>query len=250
MLSTRLRQTFVTPGWRIFCLSVVSKDSDQVRKTLSPLRTARRSLTGRASSSDGGMGGPGLPQPAATPEATRHRASFSPLTFIPWRTEYHRGQAVRSGMDGLGLAGEQLPEDVLQDAAICVIERLLGSVDAHRGLKLFRGALFVDREHFDPPRGAEVRNDGRNSADLEALLAGNFERLSILSGQKLERQNAHTDKVRAVNALVAFGNNRAYTEQPGSFRCPVAGRPRAVLSSGNNDEWYAFADVLFRGLED
>jgi hypothetical protein len=55
---------------------------DQVRCTALPFRTAFRSLTGRASSSDGGSGIPGVPQPASKATAANANPNFDFLNFI------------------------------------------------------------------------------------------------------------------------------------------------------------------------
>src|SRR5581483_424672 len=59
------RQMRIGPRCRTVCRSVVSLGVVQVRRTLSPLRVARRSATGFGSSREGGKGGPGEPQPQA-----------------------------------------------------------------------------------------------------------------------------------------------------------------------------------------
>ena len=66
-----LRQIRVGPGCRSMSRSVVSVGAVQVRRTLLPLRVARKSLTGCGSPSDGGLGMPG------TPHASKHEACTS-----------------------------------------------------------------------------------------------------------------------------------------------------------------------------
>jgi len=76
MVSSKVRQTRVGPGWRIARRSVVSMGMLQARYTLLPLRTARRSVTGFASSNEGGMGMPGAPQPASSEVPSTQNKSF------------------------------------------------------------------------------------------------------------------------------------------------------------------------------
>src|SRR5207237_4612582 len=52
------RQISVGPGSRTLCRSVVSAGIVQVRRTLPPLRVARRSVGGFGNWSEGGCGGP------------------------------------------------------------------------------------------------------------------------------------------------------------------------------------------------
>src|ERR1700722_11266327 len=63
----------IGPRLRTGRRSVVSVGTVQSRKTLSPLRTARRSVTGSGRSNDGAFGTPGTPQPTrvAAPDISR-----------------------------------------------------------------------------------------------------------------------------------------------------------------------------------
>ena len=58
--------------------------------------------------------------------------------------------------------------------------------------------------------------------DVELLAAGQAERLGVLAGQELERQDAHADQVRAVDALVGLGEDGANAEQRRTLGRPVA----------------------------
>ena len=77
------RQISVGPGWRILWRSVVLVGAVQVRMTVFPFLRARRSLTGRASSSEGGSGSPGLPQAPSTASETKISAKLIFATVIP-----------------------------------------------------------------------------------------------------------------------------------------------------------------------
>src|SRR5262245_27059783 len=68
-----LRQISVSPGCWMLWRSVVNVGEVQVRITLLPLRMAWRSVTGFASSREGGRGTPGLPQEESRPTAIVQR---------------------------------------------------------------------------------------------------------------------------------------------------------------------------------
>ena len=73
-------------------------------------------------------------------------------------------------------------------------------------------------------RGGDVdrsRRCIRVTFDVENFLAGKPQRIGAFAIHELQRQYAHADQVGAVNALVAFGNNRFNTEQHRSLRRPV-----------------------------
>src|SRR6266851_8018495 len=53
-----------------------------------------------------------------------------------------------------------------------------------------------------------------------------------------------------MDALEAFGDHGAHAEEAWSLRCPVAGRPGAVLLSREHDQRRALGGVLERGVVD
>src|SRR5256884_9057365 len=67
---------------------------------------------------------------------------------------------------------------------------------------------------------------------------------------ELQRQNAHTDQIRAMNAFVTFSDHRVYAEKARAFRSPVAGRAGAVFLARNNDQRHSFGKIFFRRFED
>jgi hypothetical protein len=77
-----LRQIRVGPTWTKAWWSSVISGTDQLRWTELPLRTALRSLTGRANSSDGGSGIPGVPQLESNPTEAIPSANVSFVSFI------------------------------------------------------------------------------------------------------------------------------------------------------------------------
>ena len=56
---------------------------------------------------------------------------------------------------------------------------------------------------------------------VEGLGTRQFERFGILAVEELQRQHAHADQVRTVNALEALCDYGFDAEQYGSFRGPV-----------------------------
>src|SRR6185436_3647779 len=139
----------------------------------------------------------------------------------------------------------QLAQHVVQDAAMLEVLALLRSVDAHAHFELDRRARRGRCNDGDDFRRAAVQPD-----DLERLLAGQAERLRVLAFLELQRQHAHADQVRAVDALEAFGNYGLHAEQHRAFRSPVARRAGAVLLAGQHDERRAFLFVAHRGVID
>jgi len=83
--------------------------------------------------------------------------------------------------------------------------------------------------------GGEVIDCVADAGDVEYLFSRQLERFGVLSWRELQRQNAHADEIRAMNAFVAFGDNCAHAEQRRTFRGPVARRSRAVLLAREND---------------
>ena len=90
-------------------------------------------------------------------------------------------------------------------------------------------------------------------ADGVELLAGeavDADRVGVLAGLELQRQDAHADQVGAVDALVALGDDEADAEQPRALRRPVARGAGAVLLAGEDAERDRAVGVLDRGVVD
>src|SRR5690606_25677756 len=84
--------------------------------------------------------------------------------------------------------------------------------------------------------------------DVVGLLAGEPQRLGVLAVLELERDDAHADEVRAVDALEALGEDGPHAEQARALRGPVARRARAVLLARDDEERNTLGLVLHRGL--
>ena len=58
--------------------------------------------------------------------------------------------------------------------------------------------------------------------DCKHFFAREFQRCGIFARLELQRQDAHADEIRAMNALVALRNDGPHAEQFDAFGCPVA----------------------------
>ena len=117
-----------------------------------------------------------------------------------------------SGMKPRSLARQETAEHVLEDPAVLEVLDLLGGVDPHPG-----GELLVVRADGDLLGLAAL-----DAGDGELLLAGQAERLGGVPILELQRQDAHSHEVRAVDTLVGLGDHRAHAEQPRALGRPVA----------------------------
>ncbi len=104
--------------------------------------------------------------------------------------------------------------------------------------------------HGELPAGHELIHQSANSRDLENFFAGQPVGFCIFPSTELQRQNAHTDQIRAMNAFVTFSDHRVYAEKARAFRSPVAGRAGAVFLARNNDQRHSFGKIFFRRFED
>ena len=69
-------------------------------------------------------------------------------------------------------------------------------------------------------------------------------------GQKLQRQHAHADQIRAMNALEAFGDHGAHAQQQRALGGPIARGAGAVFLARDDQQRRAFLLVLHRGVVD
>src|SRR3546814_13980764 len=70
------------------------------------------------------------------------------------------------------------------------------------------------------------------AADVEALLAGQVQRVGGVAVLELQGQYAHADQIGAVDALVGRRDHGAYTQQRRALGRPVARRPPTVFLAG------------------
>ena len=106
----------------------------------------------------------------------------------------------------------------MQDAAVPVVGDFLGSVDADARLEGFHlavGGSCVDGGFF-------ARSQSSNAFDIEDLVTGQAQGLFVRAREKFQRENAHANEIAAMDALVAFGENGADSEESRTFRGPIA----------------------------
>src|SRR6266404_8429976 len=118
----------------------------------------------------------------------------------------------------LRFAGQQLPQHVLQDAVVSVVERLLRSVDANNSLELSRLPTFHPNRNLPP--GPKFLDHILDARDLEYFFPSQLEHFRIFAGKELQRQDAHPYEVRPVNPFVALRDHRAHAQQPRSLGRP------------------------------
>src|SRR5919107_4751926 len=133
----------------------------------------------------------------------------------------------------------------MQDAAVPVVVRLAGRVDADVGVEL--DVRVGAHRH----RAGDVAVVERGDAgDGERLRAGQAERLGVGLGRELQRQHTHADQVRAVDALERLGDDRPHTQQHRALGRPVPRRAGAVLLAGQDDQRDTGLLVRDRGVVD
>ena len=84
------------------------------------------------------------------------------------------------------------------------------------------------------------------TTDGQALATGQPERGRRLARGELEREDAHPDEVRAMDALVALGQDHPDAEERRALGRPVTRRPGAVLPPGDDRRRDALGGVAHR----
>mmetsp|Transcript_6420 Transcript_6420/g.7198 ORF Transcript_6420/g.7198 Transcript_6420/m.7198 type:complete len:932 (-) Transcript_6420:12-2807(-) len=135
-----------------------------------------------------------------------------------------------------------LAEHVVQNAAVLEELHLDERVDAQDARDLLAAA--------DVHRHLLARLQLPGEVEVERLLAGEAKGMDILAGLELQRDNAHANKVAAVNALEALGNHNLDALQVRPLGRPVARGPAAVLLASQDHQRRARLLVLHRGVED
>ena len=110
-----------------------------------------------------------------------------------------------------GFARHQLAQHILQDSAVGVVLGFLRSVDAYESFE-FLGLAVRGGSNSEFPAGSKFFDQLGDPRDLENLEASQSERFCGFSRPELQRENPHAHQVRAVNALVAFGDSGAHAE--------------------------------------
>src|SRR6266508_1847098 len=132
-------------------------------------------------------------------ESAAHRAALPPPTTMTSQSAV--GIVLSGGANrGPGFS-ENLAQHERQDAAVLVVVHLDRRVDAQQHLDLLlRSVLAADDERRFLLR-PDARFDAGNDDDLVPL---DSERLHRIVAGELEREHAHADEVRAVDALEAL----------------------------------------------
>ena len=89
----------------------------------------------------------------------------------------------------------ELSKDVVEDTTVLVVSELRLGIDSDLSLE-FLSRASVNVNYLTDLEFAAI------SGNVEGLLSGEAERLSILAGEELKREDTHADEVRSVDALV------------------------------------------------
>src|SRR4051794_35348872 len=134
---------------------------------------------------------------------------------------------------------QELAQHEQQDAPVSVVEPLIRGINSYTCLELFVICLDLERA------GAVLER-----VEVERLFAGQAEGLRVLAVRKLQRQYAHADQVRAVDALVALGDDELDALQVWALGRPVTRGPGAVFLARQDAERRVVLAVLDRGVVD
>src|SRR3954469_7944798 len=119
----------------------------------------------------------------------------------------------------MGCSRRELPQDVVQNAAVAEILDLVERIDpAHERNLLYRAVQRLDLSG-EPLARLEV---ARHPADRDGLVALQPEGPPPRAALEHEGRDPHADKVRAVDALETLRNDGAHPEQVGALGRPVA----------------------------
>ena len=134
----------------------------------------------------------------------------------------------------------------MEDAAVAVVLHFVGGIDpAQRGEGEAGPVLAGDGDLHILTR----RQIGEPS-DAEGVVRGQAQRFARVTALELQRQHAHANEVRTVDAFEAFDDHRAHTQQDRALRRPVAAGAGAVFLAADHDQRCAFGLVLHRGVVD
>src|SRR5262249_46332753 len=112
------------------------------------------------------------------------------------------------GGGAVGRSLRELSQHVRKDPAVAVVVPLPRRVDAPDGAEGLLAAVAA-RAHAEHLARAQVGE----ALQIVELAAGQAERARVRAVGELERQDAHPDQVRAVDALEALGDHRAHAEE-------------------------------------
>src|SRR6266566_5826559 len=175
-------------------------------------------------------------------ESAAHRAALPPPTTITsqWTPDtFYSG----GGTNRRSRLAEKIAQHERQDAAVLVVVHFDRGVDAQEQRDFIHAAVGPP----DHQRRVLLRPDlALDAADVDGLVALDAERSDRVAALELERQHAHADEVRAVDALEALHDHRAHPQEERAFGRPVARAARAVLLAAKHHGRDAFGDVFHR----
>src|SRR5690606_22565544 len=124
-----------------------------------------------------------------------HIRSVTPQIFEPVGPP--TGRARNAGRYGRILRLQQLPQHILQDAAVAVVLDLLWRVDANDCLEAeLPAAVGIASDDLHHARPLGLREGALEALDVEHLAAGDPQLRIRLARLELQRQYAHADEVR------------------------------------------------------
>src|SRR6266581_365810 len=179
-------------------------------------------------------------------ESAAHRAALPPPTTITsqWAPDtFYSG----GGPNRRSRFAEKIAQHERKNPTVHVVIHLDRRVDAQQHLDvLLRSVLAADDE-----RRFLLRPDARfDAGNVDDLVPLDSERLHRIVAGELEREHAHADEVRAVDALEALHDHRAHAEKQRAFRGPVARAAGAVFLAAEHHGGNALGGVLHRRLVD
>src|SRR5690606_11946786 len=115
-------------------------------------------------------------------------------------------------------SGRELPQHIVEDAAVHIIFDLVRCIDAAERVE--REGRAVGARNIDGYGLARL--EVRDAGDREDIVARQTQRLARLAVLELQREHPHADEVRAMDALKALDDHRADAEEVRALRRPVA----------------------------
>src|SRR5262249_51470043 len=129
---------------------------------------------------------------------------------------------------GLG----QPPQNIVKNTAVFEVENLVLGIDPAKRLDLLDAAIVASDAQIYAPPGCEFAH----ARDGHSLGAGQLELIPAHAVEELQRQHAHADQVRAMDALEAFSDHSSHAKQARALGGPVARGAGAVFLAGEDDE--------------
>ena len=146
--------------------------------------------------------------------STSHSSAPAPPPRHGRRKPAHAEMVEPAELSSLGHTAQH----VMQDTAVTVVRYLIHRIDSakHRHLiGLPVGAMDDEREIHPGRQTLEPEN-------IDRLLSGESEALSVHPVFIGKRQYPHSDEIGAMNALKTFDDDRLDPEQHRALRCPIA----------------------------